>query len=1107
MRATIGSNQELCVGCNRCTRACPIETANLTYQDEQGAIKTRVDNEKCISCGACVSACKHGARFYSDDLDRFFEKLSAGQRISLVCAPSMKTNFPNWKNLITWLKRLGVDKVYDVALGADICIWAHLRHMEQTGSAPLITQPCPAVVTYIEQYRPELLERLSPVHSPMGCTAIYMREYEGLDGEIAAFSPCFAKADEFEATGLIQYNVVFARLQAYLTENHIILPQEETEFDHPDSGLGALFPMPGGLKENIEFFCGTTVRIDKAEGRMAYELLDEYGSTPEYQLPRVFDVLNCEQGCNIGPGAVRDKGVFGINWAMDARRRAAIDRQKDYYEEMYRRYDERFELARFMRSYIPRPAAPPAVTEADIQRAFELLDKDTYAKQNYNCGACGCETCRDMARRIAMGINIPLNCIVKNRDDTRLEHQRNAEYVGMVHSVAGHLLNAGTTEHRQTVLGSLEVLATNLRARSIMLWKTRTDDGELVVDSLLEWPVKEKPPERIIREKQLPDWTWKMRHGIPMHLSRSMAKGADIHLFDDETLSFQLVPLMVKGEYWGLLSLRFTREQEMTDEEISVAVAIGLLIVSSVNDNQMTRRLIEAREEALAGTRAKSDFLSRMSHEMRTPMNAIIGMTKIAENTGDLNRLQYCLSSIGASSTHLLGLINDVLDMSKIEAGKLELDAAPFDLEQTMIKICGIVGAKAEEKSQRLYVEMNPAMHTWYNSDELRLTQVVTNLLSNAVKFTPQDGVIWLGVEFVGSRGELSLLRFTVSDTGIGMTDEQIDRLFGAFEQADSSIAARYGGTGLGLAISKSIIEKMNGSIWVESKPGQGSTFTFEVEMHKAVPSAPTRPLPRGLRLAVLAGRPEDQKRFGEVAASLGAHCDVYGDTERLMHSVQPAAGVMPYDLVLLDLDAHEDALAALVPPLRAAVGAERLVAMGSFIEWNKGEENSYSGITRFLNKPVFPSTLAKITRQATGAEATPAPQNAVPDFSAVSLLLVEDIEINREIFVALLEATGVQIEVAENGLEAVEKFKVNPGRYDLIVMDIQMPVMDGYEATRTIRAMAVEQAKTVPIIAMTANAFKEDTDRCLASGMNGHLTKPIDEIAVMEIIARYTAQ
>jgi PAS domain S-box-containing protein len=402
---------------------------------------------------------------------------------------------------------------------------------------------------------------------------------------------------------------------------------------------------------------------------------------------------------------------------------------------------------------------------------------------------------------------------------------------------------------------------------------------------------------------------------------------------------------------------------------------------TDISDLKKAEEQLRVMGIAEKANQAKSDFLSRMSHEMRTPMNAIIGMTKIAEKTDDVSRLKYCLSTINTSSVHLLGIINDVLDMSKIEAGKFELEKIPMNIEKMLTKVNNIITDNIEKKNQKLSINMPKDMEMNYIADDLRLSQVITNLLSNAVKFTPEKGEITLTVEKTGSKGNMNTLRFSVTDTGIGMTQEQITRLFNAFEQADGSISRKFGGTGLGLAISKNIIEKMGGRIWVESEEGFGSRFIFEVDLE--------------------------------------------------------------------------------CKPLK--------------------EEAT-------LNSPEI----------NTGAAAE------TPDLSGVNIILAEDMEINREIFTSLLEETHITIDIAENGLAAVSKFRENPEKYDLIIMDVQMPEMDGYEATRTIRAMDMPKAKNIPIIAMTANAFKEDIDHCLDAGMNDHLAKPIDEKSVIGKIMRY---
>ncbi|MCL2755378.1 MAG: 4Fe-4S dicluster domain-containing protein, partial [Oscillospiraceae bacterium] len=426
MPEIIRERLDLCVGCNRCVRECSMETANVTYQDECGNIKVRIDHDRCITCGLCVSACKHNARYFTDDTARFFVDLAAGNSISLIAAPSIKTNIPEYKRLFAYLKKLGVNKIYDVSLGADICVWAHIKHIGENPNKPLITQPCPAIVTYCEFYRHDLLEKLSPVHSPMACTSIYMKENQGISDSIAALSPCMAKANEFAETQLADYNVTFTKLLEHLNNNGISLSDltDESDFDHGDSGLGSLFPMPGGFKENIEFFIGKSFHISKAEGDKVYEKLNHYAQTlPEF-LPDIYDVLNCAEGCNIGTAGLQDRCIFEMDKAMkNTGRKARQKHKREHYEAQYKAYDNLFELSRFMRNYKAVPVKPSVLTDEDIAKAFEALGKTNYEKQHIDCFACGSKTCYDMARKIALNINIPNNCIVRAMENAKTEHE------------------------------------------------------------------------------------------------------------------------------------------------------------------------------------------------------------------------------------------------------------------------------------------------------------------------------------------------------------------------------------------------------------------------------------------------------------------------------------------------------------------------------------------------------------------------------------------------------------------------------------------------------------------------------------------------------------
>jgi len=767
-----------------------MEAANITYLDEDDNMKVIVDYAHCIACGFCIYTCHHNARYYVDDTERFFTDLASGVPISLIVAPSIQINIPEYKKLFTYFKNTGIDKIYDVSLGADICVWATIKHIEQQDSIRLINQSCPAIVSYCEMYRHDLLENLSPVNSPMTCMAIYMKEYEQIGGKIAALSPCVAKANEFEEVGVIHYNITFSKLLEYLEEHDIEFPAEETGFDC-ESALGSLFPMPGGLNENLDLILNKKMRAYKAEGSTVYKKLNVYSDTKNEYLPDMYDVLNCVNGCNEGTGCSHGRNVFEMETIMDTRKRESAQKyDAGFYKKLYDEYNAKFNLSHFTREYRLIETDLTKITDEDINEAFLLLGKDTHEKKVVDCGACGSDTCYDMARKIALRVNLPMSCIIHD-----MEQMREAEV-------------------------------------------------------------------------------------------------------------------------------------------------------------------------AIEASKAKSNFLAKMSHEIRTPMNSIVGFSELALDDDISTRTKHYLVNILENSEWLLHIINDILDISKIESGRLELENIPFDLKELFDSCRTMISHKTDEKGLVLNFYAEPSEGRMLLGDPTRLRQIFVNLLSNAVKFT-NKGTVKLHAIVKSVDEKTVTMFFEIKDTGIGMTREEIDKVFAPFIQAESGTTRKYGGTGLGLTITSYLVEMMGGNLAVDSTPGVGSSFNFE--------------------------------------------------------------------LTFDSIDAKE----------------------ANLRETRK--------VLSELKKPLF-----------TG-----------------EVLLCEDNSMNHQVISEHLSRVGLTTVIAENGKIGVdmvkERMEKGAKQFDLIFMDMHMPVMDGLEAAKIIIDLNVG----IPVVAMTANIMADDRENYKQSGMVDYVGKP----------------
>jgi signal transduction histidine kinase/ActR/RegA family two-component response regulator len=584
--------------------------------------------------------------------------------------------------------------------------------------------------------------------------------------------------------------------------------------------------------------------------------------------------------------------------------------------------------------------------------------------------------------------------LTSGRDDTFLAEENR---LLRATSAASAMVIGGFHQDYDTVLvQSLQMLGESVQANYVGLWRNTEQDGSMHCYLKYRWTknahaIGAEKNKTIFRyDDLLPGWKKKLaeKHYVTCNESGpgGLAGGPSVQFlnaFDMKNAkSILLAPYYLHGGFWGMIGITRDNDVPFTSCEAETLLTGTYIIAFSLARHETFGRITMDREKAMADTLAKGEFLSRMSHEMRTPLNAIIGMTSIAHTEKDPEKIKEHLKKVEISSQLMLTVINDVLDMSKIEAGKLEMAKEPFNFNAMLNNAENIIKVKTDEKGQRFTVNYDQSMTSMVISDEHRLLQVIVNLLNNAMKFTPNMGAISLTAVQRKIGEAKARIRVEVRDSGIGLTMEQQKKLFSAFEQADGSITRKYGGTGLGLAICKKILNAMGGDIWVDSKPDQGACFFFELEADLGKPIHETG---------------------GETAAK------------------------------------------------------------------------------------------------------TPVKASAIPhDWKKYAILLADDVDINREIIEITLGETGISIVSVENGKEAVEMLASDPGRFDLVLMDVQMPIMDGLSATKRIRAIDDPHAKKIPIVAMTANAFKGDIDICIAAGMNEHVAKPIAMDSFFAVLEKY---
>jgi signal transduction histidine kinase/ActR/RegA family two-component response regulator/Pyruvate/2-oxoacid:ferredoxin oxidoreductase delta subunit len=1009
-------DKDKCVNCHACIAVCPVKICN----DGSGAY-VNLHANSCIGCGRCLVACTHGARYFTDDSTCFMEAVARREKMIAIVAPSVVSNFPNqYLRLNGWLKSLGISAIFDVSFGAELCAKTYADYIRRRSPQVVIAQPCPAIVTYIQVHHPELLQYLAPVDSPMLHTMKMARRFfpQYADHKIVVISPCPAKKREHEETGYGDYNVTYSSIGGHLRTGNTDLaafPEEDYETPTPDTAV--LFPQPRGLVQTLErWLPGVGEQTRTIEGQDAVypylaalpEMIRNHPAT----VPLLVDCLNCRNGCNCGPAALASQKE------IDAVEYCTKKRHRDLHEQKSSQIGKRdlkierllFEYWRediYARQYADLSANNNVRYPSPDEQKAILASMHKYSTEDqYNCCSCGYGSCLDMTVAIFNGLNRPENChyyLAKERENTqqqlteyrdhleRLVEDRTTDLKvaneGLQQGMVNRLriedeLQDSKQKLREVLQGSPIAQFVINKDHRVLYWNKAIEQlsglsADEIVGTSNHWKAFYETPRSCLADLLVDD----CKDMIAFYYQNKCSKSL---LLDDAYEGMDFFKF-VGNDKW----LYFTA---VTIKDATGNVVGAVETVEDITKRRLTEiQLAKSQQAAESANRAKSAFLANMSHEIRTPMTAILGHLDLMSEElakGSLPvqpEVGNSLGVISRNANHLLQLIDDILDLSKIEAGKIDIEITNCSPCRIVAEVVSLMQVRAVAKGLSLDVEYATAIPEHIRTDPTRLRQILINIIGNAVKFTDTGGVcIVVALE---RRQDSSILQIRIVDCGIGMSQETLRELFQPFTQADASTSRKFGGSGLGLTISKRLAELLGGDIVVESVPGKGSTFTISV---------PTGCL----------------------------------DGIRMLE--------------------HPDGVQS-------------------------------------------PST----------EEETP---NATPNpmlLAGRRVLLAEDGRDNQRLFTFLLKRLGADVAVAENGQAAVELAIASRDAgppFDLILMDMQMPILDGYQATQRLRA----EDWSGPIIALTAHAMLDDRQKCLDAGCNDYLAKPIDHNRFRQILAQY---
>jgi ferredoxin len=553
----------------------------VVLQDSPDRIRVSIDQSKCIACGSCIGACSHGARGYRDDLNVFLRDLAEGRRISVIAAPSVRMNFPEYRRIFKWLKNLGVDRILDGSLGYSLFEWATAGYIRRYRPFSSLATHCPVVTYYARIYRPELLERLVPVPTPFTVHGLYLRDRLPEGHLLAALTPCIAATREFVETGAVSYNVTFQKLQQHLERTGTALPPEDGD-EGWDEGVEEIMPRPLAVNEGVRRWLGKEVRADGLRGPEIYRLLDEYLEAPADVVPQVLTAAFCSPFCDMGTAACRGNSFFRANAIRfnDARWEEG---QREEAEEEQRLFDEQLDLERFLVDRPPLGKARETVTPEDLNAAFRLLGKAPDGSRNFDCGFCGSDNCLEMARKVALHINVPQNCVTRMRQVSEGSTRKITAYIELIRSVSENLLNRAGGEVSGSVEHALLALCYAMDAFAASLWKNTYDSEERPSCSrVASFPAMLlNHGFNVVTMDDPPGWLETLVEGNSIIRTKSAMTSAEQEKFLGRNVnSIVLSPILAQGDFWGFISLLKQEEAPLTDQDLSVVSVCSNLLAS-----------------------------------------------------------------------------------------------------------------------------------------------------------------------------------------------------------------------------------------------------------------------------------------------------------------------------------------------------------------------------------------------------------------------------------------------------------------------------------------------------------------------------------------------